>query len=66
MLLPSHPFLRKLHHLDRSLSEFHDQLSNALYGEEYTRCVTTLREDDVVWLIDYLDKVRYRVVCLLS
>jgi len=61
MSLPSSPALQKLHDLDRSLSEFHDQLSNVLYGEEYTRCVKDFQGNDLVWLVDYLDKVRRRI-----
>ncbi|KAF9644879.1 kinase-like protein [Thelephora ganbajun] len=57
MLSPSHPVLQKLYSLDRSLSGFHNQLSNVLYGEEYTRCVANLQGDDLVWLVDYLDNV---------
>jgi len=61
MSLPSSPVLQKLSNLDASLSEFHDQLSNVLYGEEYTRYVTNLQGDDLVWLVDYLDKVCRRI-----
>ena len=49
--------LQQLHHLDRSSSEFHDQLSNILYGEEYERHMADLKSDDLVSLVDYLDKV---------
>jgi len=58
MSSPSPPALQRLHRLDRSSSDFQDQLSNALYGEEYKRCVSNLQGDDLVWLVDYLDKVR--------
>jgi len=61
MVLPNSPALRKLCKLDASLSEFHDQLSNVFYGEEYTRSVKNLQDDDLVWLVDYLDKVRRRI-----
>ena len=60
-----HP-LQQLHHLDRFSSDFHDQVSNALYGEEYKQCVPNLQGDDLVWLVDYLDKVRRRVSLLHS
>jgi len=58
---PSHPTLRQLHRLYRSLPDFHDQLKGILYGEEYKQCVLNLQDDDLVWLVDYLDKVRHRV-----
>ena len=57
-LLPSSLALQKLHDLDGSLSKFYNRLSNVLY-EEYTRCVTNLEGDDLVWLVDYLDKVHF-------
>ena len=61
MLSPTSPALQQLHHLDRSSPNFHDQLCNALHGEEYTQCLPNLQGDDLVWIIDYLDKVRRRV-----
>lgn len=57
MPLPSSPALQQLRRLDRSSSDFHDQLSNVLYGEEYQQCVRNLQGDESVWLVDYLDKV---------
>ena len=47
----------QLRYLDRSSSEFHDQLSEILCGEEYERWVSNLDCDDLVWLVGYLDKV---------
>jgi len=75
MSSPSLPALQQLNRLDRSSPDFHDQLSNALYGEEYKKCVEEykkcgeeykkcvpkLQGDDLVWLVEYLDKVRCRV-----
>jgi len=46
----------QLRSLDRS-SPTHDQLSDILRGEEYKRWVPNLAGDDLVRLIDYLDKV---------
>jgi len=56
---PDPPVLQQLRRLDRSSSGFHDQLSNVLCGVEYKQCVPSLRRDDLVWLADYLDKVRH-------
>lgn len=53
----SSPALQKLSRLDGSSSKFHGQLSGVLYGEEYRRCVPNLQGNDLVWLIDYLDRV---------
>ena len=57
--MPSHSPLEQLRHLDRSSSEFHDRVSNILYGEDYKKWVQTVQGDDLVGLVDYLDKVRY-------
>ena len=61
MSLPSSPVLKQLHRLDRSSPDFHDQLCNVFYGSEYTQYTQSLQEDDLMWLVDYLDKVRRRV-----
>ena len=51
--------------LDASSTEFPDQVSNKLYGQEYQQWVEGIQGDDVVQLIDWLDKVRYRVSLFL-
>ena len=61
MSSPSPPALQQLRHLNRSSSGFHDQLSKVLYGERYKQCVPDLQGDDLLWLVDYLDKVRCRI-----
>ena len=55
--LPDPPTLQKLHRLDTSSPEFSDQLSDTLYEEEYQRCVPSLGDGDLLWLVDYLDNV---------
>ena len=60
MSSPSLPALRQLDRLDKFSSKFDDRLSNALYGDEYQQCVPELQGDDLVWLVEYLDKVRHR------
>ena len=59
---PGSLVLQKFHRLDTSLTGLHDQIAALLRGEEYQRCVSNLQGDDLVWLVDYLDKVRRRVV----
>ena len=61
MSSPSSPALQQLYHLDRSSPDFHDQLCNVFYESEYSQCVPNLVGDDLVWLVDYLDKVCCRV-----
>jgi len=53
--------LEQLCRLDGSSSEFHDQVSNILYGGEYRQWVLNLQSDDLVGLVDYLDKVSFVV-----
>ena len=60
------PVLQQLRHLDKSSPDFHDQLRKVLYGEEYMQCVPNLQGDDLVWLIDYLDKVCHRITSSYS
>jgi len=62
MSLPNLPALQRLHRLNVSSSGFCDRLSNALYEEEYQQCVPDLQGDDLVWLVDYLDKVPRYVI----
>ena len=58
---PSSPALQRLDLLNGPSPDFHNQLSNVLCGEEYRRSVLDLQGDDLVWLVDYLDKVRSHV-----
>jgi len=64
--MPSGSPLKQLRRLDRSSSKFHDRISSILYGEEYKQWVPTIQGDDLVGLVDYLDKVRCRVSLLRS
>ena len=66
MSSPSSQALQQLHHLDRSSPDFHDKLCNVFYGSEYKKSVPNIQGDDLVWLVDYLDKVRRRVALLYS
>ena len=54
-------FLQQLRLLDKSLSGFHDQLTEVLHGEGYQQRSPNLQGDDLVWLVDYLDQVCRRV-----
>jgi len=58
--------LQQLLRLDRFSSKFDDRICNILYGEEYQQCVPNLKNDDLAWLVEYLDKVRRRVSLLCS
>jgi len=62
MSSPDAPALQKLHRLDRFSPEFGSRLRDTLNGEGYQRCVPNLQDDDLVWLVDYLDKVCQREI----
>jgi len=47
--------------LDTASPTFQDQVSNILYGEEYTRWMSGLQGEDLMRLVDFLDKVCRRV-----
>lgn len=60
MISPNLNPLERLLRLNRSTSDFHDQISNILYGEEYKQWVPGINGGDVVKLVDCLDRVRCR------
>ena len=68
MSSPNPTTLQQLRCLDRSSSNFHNQLTNVLYGEGYERSVLNLQGSDLVSLVDYLDKVcrpcHFLAICL--
>ncbi|KAF9643530.1 hypothetical protein BDM02DRAFT_1439502 [Thelephora ganbajun] len=57
------PAPQQLHRLNMSSPNFHSQLCRVLHGQEYIQSVQNLQNDDLVWLVGYLDKVR-RLVTL--
>jgi len=54
--------LQQLRGLNRYSPEFHDQLNNVLCVEKYKQLAQNLQDDDLVWLVDYLDEVRSRAI----
>ena len=59
--LPSSPGLQNLQNLDAASPDFQNQLVNLLNDGEYVRCIPDLGKPDLMWLVDYLDKVRHLV-----
>jgi len=57
----SPPALRQLRRLDRSSSEFYNQVCDVLYKEDYQNCVPNLQGDDSAWLVEYLNEVRHHI-----
>jgi len=55
--MSSHNPLTQLRLLDTTSPTFHDQVSEILYGDEYTRWMLGLQGEDLMGLVDYLDDV---------
>ena len=61
-MVTSNP-LKRLRDLDR---EFHRQLIDILRGDEYRDAVPNLQNEDLAWLVGFLDNVNSRVSFLRS
>lgn len=57
---PTDWVLQRIHLLDASESTFPDQLNNLLCAQEYEESALSRGDHDVVWHVEYLDKVRRR------
>lgn len=55
---PHSPALIRLQSLESSPSDFGDKLVSILFEQEYALPEEHFEQDDLVWLIDYLDEVR--------
>ena len=49
--------LQQLDRLDKNSPQFPDQLTVLLYNQRFKGCIPELLDEDVVWLVEYLDKV---------
>jgi len=56
--------LEQLRGFDRASPEFHKHLSNFLRSEGYRSVVPSLRDEDLAWLVEYLDSVSLCTVSL--
>ena len=52
-----HKPLQQLHDLDRTSPQFYEQLTNFLRGKEYRNVFPNLQNEDLAWLVEYLDNV---------
>ena len=57
-MIPTNP-LQPLHDLDRTSPQFHEQLNDFLRGDEYRNVLPGLQNEDLVWLVEYLDSVSF-------
>ena len=60
--MSTHKVLKKLHGLDRTSSQFHKRLSGLLRSEAYRSAVPNLQDEDVAWLVDYLESVSLQTI----
>ena len=58
MASPTLPVLQQLGCLDSSSSNFQDQLTTVLSGQEYKEIIPNLRGSDLIWFVNHLDKAR--------
>ena len=54
---PSSQALQEVDCLNKSSSDFDSKLYGVLYGQEYALHEKNFQDDDLIWLIDYLDEV---------
>ena len=54
---PTSLVLQEIRRLDRSSSDFDNQLDCTLRGGDYYQSTQELNADDLMWLVDYLDDV---------
>ena len=57
LTMPEDSYLRALVQLDRLSPQFPDQLCDILDGNGFDDCVKNLEAEDLLWLIEFLDKV---------
>ena len=55
--------LQRFKQLDRSSPQFPDQLVSLLHQKEYKECIPNLLDEEVVWLVNYLDRVCLYLPC---
>ena len=49
--------LQQFDSLDKNSPQFPDQLTSLLYKEGFKEYILKFRDEDVVWLVEYLDRV---------
>ena len=57
LTMPEDSYLRALVQLDRLSPQFPGQLCDILDGNGFDDCVKNLEAEDLLWLIEFLDKV---------
>lgn len=60
--MPPFDLLHQFHRLDQSSPNFPALIGDIIHRDGYRDCAASLQDDELAWLIEYLDNVRYRVV----
>ena len=60
-MIPHNP-LQDLRDLDRTSTQFHEELSNIIHGHVYRDTLPSLRSENLTWLVEYLDGVSFRCI----
>jgi len=60
-MIPHNP-LQRLRDLDRTSPQFHKQLIDFLRGSEYRDVIQSLQNEDLAWVVEYLDSVSLQTV----
>ena len=64
-VIPHDPF-QQLRDLDKASPQFHEQVSNFFRGNVYQGALPSLQSESLVWLVEYLDSVRLKILPLES
>ena len=60
----SHDPLQELRDLDSASPRFRNELIKFLRGDEYRNVFPTLQNEDLTWLVEYLEKVSLQTIFL--
>ena len=55
--MPLPEILQQFDRLDKDSPQFPDQLTSLLYKEGFKNYIPDFRDEDVAWLVEYLDRV---------
>ena len=57
-----HNTLKQLYDLDKASPQFHKNLTNLLRSKGYRNDVSDLQDEDLVWLVEYLNSVSLQTI----
>jgi hypothetical protein len=58
--------LQQLRRLDKLSPKFPERLTDLINGQRYRNCIVGLQDEDVAWLVEFLDDVRSRTLRVIS